>query len=569
MAGQLSPAAQITSRANALYAEALTAGPSNEPRELLGKLREVVALDPHFAEAQVKIANLLLQSDRIEEALTQLQAARTANPDSAAIETTLGYAQRLHGENGEALRLSQDALAKDTDQTTAIRVILEIASDQNDLAGGVIHVEDILKQGGPNVSGSAWLSLAKLYIEVARSDIHAPTGDAILQTLLPIYRQAASKRPPNVETLTLLSDTCHDLGQRSEALKILQQAISLEPANVDIILRCADLETELGRKAEALKDYERAYNFNPSLTGLRETLVRLYLESERFEDASSLLREAMAESPHDPGLEVDLGIAYEGADQPEKAATCFQQAFASSACDAEAYLKLAIFRLGRKELKKTGEILAEAQARFPASAKVRFYEAIEHRYKKEYAAALACLAQMRSLTSGPEADSLDIHYYLESALTMNLAGKQEMIKPILREGIAKYPTNPDLMNELAYFWADKGDHLSEALILSKRALALDPESGPIQDTYGWVNFKMGLTKNALPYLQQAALMTDNDPVVLQHVGDAYLKLGRKREAIAAWRLALKKDPGNHDLTNRIDATLAQATHAHLRSAPSK
>ena len=569
MTGRLSPAAEITSHANALYAEALSAGSPGDPGTILGKLREVVALDPHFAEAQVKIANLLLQSGQIEAALDQLQTARTANPDSAAIEATFSYAQRLHGENSEALRLSQDALAKDSDQAVAMRVMLEIAADQNDLAGGVIQVEDILRQRGADVSGTAWLALAKLYIEVARSDPRARTGDAILKTLLPIYQQAAAKRPLNVETLTLLSDTCHDLGQKREALQALQQASSLEPSNVDIILRCADLQADLDQKAEALKDYEQAYTLNPGLTGLRETLVRLYLEGSRFDDAASLLQEALADSPHDPGLEVDLGIAYEGAAQDEKAEACFQRAFASSACNAEAYLRLAVFHLGRKELKKAAAILTAAQARFPTSAKVRFYEAIEHRYKKEYGAALACLSQMRTLTSGPEADSLDIHYYLESALTLNLAGKQDMIEPTLREGIEKYPTNPDLMNELAYFWADRGNHLPDALVLGERALALDPESGPTQDTCGWIYFKMGRTKDALPYLQRAALMTDNDPVVLQHVGDAYLKLDRRREAIATWRLALEKDSGNHDLINRIDAALAQANHAHPRSAPSK
>ncbi|HEY0256894.1 MAG TPA: tetratricopeptide repeat protein, partial [Candidatus Methylacidiphilales bacterium] len=569
MTGQLNPAAERTSRANALYAEALSAGPQSDPREILEKLREVIALDPHFAAAQVQSANLLLQSGQIETALDQLQAARTANPDSAAIEAALGYAQRLHGDNGEAFRLSQEALTRDTDQAVAMRVLLEIAAEQNDLAGGVIHVEDILKQKGADVPGSAWLTLAKLYIEVARSDPPSRTGDAILKTLLPIYQQAAAKPPLSVETLTLLSDTYHDLGQKREALKILQQATSLEPSNVDTILRCADLEADLDQKTEALKDYEQAYALNPGLTGLRETLVRLYLENKHFDDASTLLQEALTESPHDPALKVDLGIAYEGAGQHEKAEACFQQAFASSACTDDVYLKLVLFHLGRKELKKAGQILTTAEARFPASAKVRFYEAIEHRYKKEYNEALAYLAQMRLLVPGSDANSLDISYYLENALNLNLAGRQDQIEPVLREGITKYPTNPDLMNELAYFWADRGDHLAEALVLSKHALALAPDSGPVQDTCGWVYFKMGQTKNALPYLQQAAVLTDNDPVILQHIGDTYLKLDRTREAIATWRLALKKDPGNHDLTNRIDAALAQANNAHSRSAPNK
>jgi predicted Zn-dependent protease len=152
-------------------------------------------------------------------------------------------------------------------------------------------------------------------------------------------------------------------------------------------------------------------------------------------------------------------------------------------------------------------------------------------------------------------------------MTMNLAGQTDRFEQTLREGLAKYPENPDLMNELAYFWAEHGTHLNEALALSGHALELEPGNGPIEDTRGWVYFQMGLAKDALPYLQRAAILTNNDPVVLQHLGDAYLKLGRPGEALEAWRRGLEKDPHNGDLAKRINAAPAQATNANSRSAP--
>jgi predicted negative regulator of RcsB-dependent stress response len=69
-------------------------------------------------------------------------------------------------------------------------------------------------------------------------------------------------------------------------------------------------------------------------------------------------------------------------------------------------------------------------------------------------------------------------------------------------------------------------------------------------------------------LQQAANMTNNDPSVLQHLGDAYLELNRKTEALAAWRLGLQKDPTNPDLKHRIETNLANANHAPSLPAPS-
>jgi tetratricopeptide (TPR) repeat protein len=569
MSGQLHPVAEARSRANALYAEALLLpeGLVGDQQQALDLFRQIVALDPSFTDARIKLANLLIQSGQLDLALAQLQTASASHPGSIPIEVALGYTQRLRGQNDEALRLCTRALTSDSSQFLAMRVLLEIAGDQDDLAGGVLHIEDILKAGGVNAPASAWLNLARLYLEVARGERLPPPDDVILRTRLPILQQAAAKSPPDVETLTLLADTYRDLGLKAAALKTLRRAVALDPSDGDRVLHCADLESGLGETADAIKDYEKAYALSPGLPGLRERLEGLYQDNQRYEAAARLYEEALVDSPQNPGLEIDLGIAYEESHHPQKAQACFQQVFDSIACPPDAYLKLAFFQLDHKEVKEAGGTLASAQAHFPQSPRIRFYEAIQHRYERNYDAALACLAQVRALASGSEADALDPAYYLESALTLNLAGQKDRLEAVLREGLGKYPDNPELMNELAYFWADQGHHLPEALALSRRAAALDPDNGPILDTWGWVYFQMGQAKDALPYLQRAAFMTNNDPVVLQHVGDAYLKLGLRREAIATWTRALEKDPRNGDLTNRIDAALAQAKNAHLRSAP--
>jgi tetratricopeptide (TPR) repeat protein len=567
--GKLSPVAEARSQANALYAEAmlLSDGLASDQQQALGLFRQVVALDPLFTDARVKLADILLRSGQFDMALAQLETAAACHPHSIPIEVSLGYTQRLRGQYDEARRLCTRALTSDSSQSLAMRVLLEVASDQDDLAGAVLHIEDILKAGGSDVPASAWLNLDRLYQEVARSERVPPAGDVILRTCLPILQQAAAMPPPDVETLTLLADTYRDLGRKAEALKTLRRASALEPSNVDLVLDCAHLESDLGETADAIKDYEKAYALNPALTGLREQLGSLYLDNQRYEHATRFFEEAVADSPQNPGLEIDLGIAYEGSHHPEKAQACFQRVFDSVTCPPEAYLKLAAFQLDHKELKEAAETLASARAHFPKSAWIRFYEAIQHRYEKNYDAALACLAQVRTLAVGSEASVLDPQYYIESAQTLELAGQKDRLEAELQEGLSRYPDNPDLMNELAYFWAEQGHHLPEALALSRRAATLNPNNGPILDTWGWVYFQMGQAKDALPYLQRAAFMTNNDPVVLQHVGDAYLKLGLRREAIATWARALEKAPRNGDLANRIDAALAQAKNAHLRSAP--
>ncbi len=568
MSGRLAPPAEDKSRANALYAEALLSqeGPDSDSQKALAQLRQVAALDPNFEDAQVRIANVLLETGQVESAYDQLRAAAVRAPHSVRVEALLGYTQRLRGHNDEALRLSTRALDKDPSQALSMRVLLEIAADQNNLSDAVDHLEQLLKK--EDAPAAAWTTLGRLYREAAQNESPSPPVDVALRTLLPIYQEAVAKGAPDVERLTLLADTYQDLDHKREALKTLEQAVALAPDNVDLLLRCAQLQMDLGEKAAALKNYRLAYNLNPNLNGLRDMLARLYLDNHQFDDAVRVLQDAVANRPKDPELEGDLGAAYEGAHQEALAQECFQRAFASPVCPPDPYLKLAVFQLAAGRIEAADQTLAAARHRFPNSAKVLFYQAIQNRYAKNYPAALACLAAMRHAASPSDGEVFGPDYYLENALTLSLAHLDDGIEPVLREGLAKYPENPDLMNELAYSWADHGKHLPEALALTRRAAQLEPEDGAIQDTWGWVYFKMGKVIDALPYLQRAAVLTNNDPVVLQHVGDAFSKLGRSREALGAWRHALEKDPGNHDLTTRIAAALAPANHAHTRSAPS-
>lgn len=567
--GELAPEADHRARANALYAQAMLmpeSAAASDQQKAAAIYREITTLDPSFLEAQVKLADILLQSGQLDQAEAQLRSAVSLHPESIALEVALGYAQRLRGQNDDAQRLCAKALAADPNQAIAMRVILEIAADQNDLAGGVLHIEDILKAGGAKVGSTPWLNLAHLYMEIAHSEIHPPDADAIFNTRLPILEEAAAKLPPSADTLTLLAETYLGLDRKAEALKTFHQAVDLDPSNVDLILRCADLESELEQKADALKDYERAYALDPALPNMRAMLGNLYLESHRFADACRLFEEALADSPNNPSLEIDLGIAYEEEHQPEKAQACFQKVFSAVDCPVDAYTKLAFYQLQHHELKEASDTLKSARSHFPQSPNVCYYQAVQHRLEKDYTAALASLEEVRVLTA-TSSGALDPSWYLESALTLNLVGDKKQLEAVLQDGIHHYPDNAELMNELAYFWADEGDHLQEALALGKRAAALDPDNGPILDTCGWAYVQLGQVKDALPYLQRAAILTNNDPVVLQHVGDAYLKLGMTREAIATWTRALQKDPHNGDLTSRINAAQAQANNAHPRSAP--
>jgi len=97
-------------------------------------------------------------------------------------------------------------------------------------------------------------------------------------------------------------------------------------------------------------------------------------------------------------------------------------------------------------------------------------------------------------------------------------------------------------------YADMNINLDEAATLINEALYQNPFNGAYLDSLGWTYYRMGKYKEAEKYLLKAkfnllAEKTD-DPIVYDHLGDTYIKLGNKEMAVFYWQksIALKNSP---------------------------
>jgi tetratricopeptide (TPR) repeat protein len=105
------------------------------------------------------------------------------------------------------------------------------------------------------------------------------------------------------------------------------------------------------------------------------------------------------------------------------------------------------------------------------------------------------------------------------------------------------PKNANALNYLGYTYADLGIRLDEAEELVREALKYKPDDGYITDSLGWVYYQRGDYETALVHLLRAAELAPDDPVILEHVGDAYRKLDEPEKALEYYRRSLeKRDP---------------------------
>ncbi|GAB1408320.1 tetratricopeptide repeat protein [Thermomonas brevis] len=112
------------------------------------------------------------------------------------------------------------------------------------------------------------------------------------------------------------------------------------------------------------------------------------------------------------------------------------------------------------------------------------------------------------------------------------------------------PDDVHTLNALGYTLADRTNRYREALELIDRARVAEPGNAAIIDSYGWVLFRLGKTRQALDHLRHAyALQKDAD--IASHLGQVLWVLGQKDEARRYFDEARKLDPENRSLQRAL------------------
>jgi Flp pilus assembly protein TadD len=129
-----------------------------------------------------------------------------------------------------------------------------------------------------------------------------------------------------------------------------------------------------------------------------------------------------------------------------------------------------------------------------------------------------------------------LRYGLGTALAG--AGRPDEALEQMRALLALDPDHAEALNFIGYSYAEAGVRLDEAEALLRRALRVAPRRGHIVDSLGWLMLRKGEPGRAVELLELAARLVGPDPLVLEHLGDAYRAAGRAGDAAGAWRRAL-------------------------------
>ena len=382
-------------------------------------------------------------------------------------------------------------------------------------------------------------------------------------------------------------------GDAAGALDAAKKGHALDPQYEGPVLVALELMDAKLPDAEVLVKQYLVKN-SKAMPEIRMGYARALLDAQRYGEASAQLQIAIRDKPDFAQAWLVLGSLQLQDNQLALAQTSFEryvslnqaaQQKADKTEDAEldrglaqAYLSLAQIAEKRKDfaaaegwIKKieNAEDLMQAQTR-----------------RASILASQGKLAEGRQLIrSLPERNPGDARLKLVAEIGLLRDLKQyQMAYDLLGQAIAKYPTEADLVydqammaeklgrladmerlirrviqikpdyhnayNALGYSFADRNVRLPEAKELIKKALEYVPADPYIQDSLGWVEFRLGNQAEAVRIFA-IAFKAKPDAEIAAHYGEVLWSMGQRDKAIAIWREGQLLNPENETLVETL------------------
>ena len=209
--------------------------------------------------------------------------------------------------------------------------------------------------------------------------------------------------------------------------------------------------------------------------------------------------------------------------------------------------KLSIVKsFGKKN--KYNDLLFEYNKRWPKNKFLLYRLASYYKSNKQYLQSIKIYKKIITLYGE---DNRNLFLY---ASNLDKIGKWDEAKVLFLNLLKKNPKDTFTLNYVSYKLALKSQDLDFALSLIKKALDLEPDNGYFLDTIGWVEFKRKNYNKATFYIEKSISIIPKSSEVLDHLGDCYLMLGRKSEAIFEWKKAIKYE-GSESMIRTIQNKL--------------
>lgn len=505
------------------------------------------------ADLYQRATDIALQSRSGDAALQSAKAWKQAQPasrDANRYVLQILIALNRISETLEPLSLELSRTS-DAERSVAIGAIPRAYARASDKTAAAVTVEQALSQYIANTANPATASAA--FTTIGRMRLAA--GDTA-GALVAAQRGMALGTPssPGAEGPALVALELMD-PKRPAAELMVKSYLDNNPQVVpEIRMAYARALLDAQRYSEATAQVQLVTRSKPEFADGWLVLGALQLQDNQLPQAQTSLEKYISlveQSPNAEEKKRGLDQAYLSLSQVAEKRKDFAAAegwiarIENSSDLMQAQSRRASILASQGKLAEGRKLITNLPERTPEEARAKVSaEADLLRNAKQYRLAYDVLAA--AVTRYPGDTEL---IYDQAMMAEKISALPEMER-LLQRVISLKPDHHHAYNALGYSWADRNMRLPEAKALIEKALSFAPADPFIQDSLGWVEFRLG-NKPQAARIFEAAFKTKPDAEIAAHYGEVLWSLGRKEQAVLVFKQGLQLAPDNEALRETI------------------
>lgn len=499
----------------ALYRRAVeVALQSRSGEAALGAARAWSADLPKDAEAERFVLQILLALNRVEETGPVLRAIIERTPAE---------------ERSNTINAIPQTFARVTDKALALAVV----------RGALAPA---LTQRGQ--AAAAWTTIGRMQLALEQPGLALSSAR---------QGHAAEPASPFPALLALeLFERGQD-GAEAIVLRQLEASAQRQPQDAAVALTYARVLLDLQRNAQARAQLDALTARRPDLPEPWLLLASLQVQANSLPAATQSLQTFMtlARQSGDERVQRGLTQAYllmaqiAEKQQDFAAANAWLDRIENADEIMAAQLRRASLLARQGQRDEARALLRDLPERRSGDARLKLVaEAQLLRDLKDYRAAYAVYGD--AVKRFPD----DAELLYDQAMMAEKADLLGEMERLLRQLIATKPDHHHAYNALGYSLADRNLRLVEAKQLIEKAVSLAPDDAYIQDSLGWVEFRLGNAARALEILS-AAYAKRPDAEIAAHLGEVLWVQGQREQALKIWREGLLSAGDNESLQETL------------------
>jgi tetratricopeptide (TPR) repeat protein len=338
-------------------------------------------------------------------------------------------------------------------------------------------------------------------------------------------------------------------GDPAAEIALYREILDHDPGHHATLAALADAQMASGDTGGAIATLEEIEERYPSDLRSTARLGYLLYKARRYGEAEQRFERVLAAEPEEHEMHLFLGLTRRGAGNVAGALDSLESIPAGDEHYADARTQIATIYERRGDYGRALEEIERALAVEP-SRPLELYALTLRAKGGDFEGAVAQLEAM--IEEKPQDDELIYNL----GVIYGEAKRVDEAISYMQVALEYNPDNASALNYIGYTWAERGVRLDDAERLIVRAVELRPEDGYIADSLGWVYYMRArslvdggqrgqarpLIERALRELYRADELTGGDPVVSEHLGDAYLLLDDKSRALEKFEEAVRLEP---------------------------